>query len=276
MPDVERRVPNISTNIQHSPLGTRQSALPMKIALAGTGKTGQAIARLAVENGHEIVTRFNSSTPLLAHAGNLAGCDVVIDFSRPELAIPHIKQYCEAGIDVVMGTTGWYEQQGDVTDRVAAAGIGFVFAPNFSIGVSVLSRVLDRAAQLMNKLPAYDVAVHELHHRFKLDSPSGTALHLGNILLDNIDRKEKLAIETQHQQIPATDLHVSSQRLGHIFGHHTITFDSPYDQIVLTHDAKNRDGFAFGAIRAAEWIAGKKGTYTLDDLLNDWLEEDTP
>lgn len=248
----------------------------MKIALAGTGKTGQAIARLAMENGHDIVARFNSAAPILENRVQLAGCDTVIDFSEPRLAISHIKHYCDVGINVVMGTTGWYDQVSQVADLVSAAGIGLVYAPNFSIGVAVLSRVLGRAAQLMDKLPAYDVSVHERHHRFKLDSPSGTALHLANILLDNIDRKKQLATETQHQQIPATDLHVTSQRLGHIFGQHTITFDSPYDELVLTHDAKNRDGFAFGAIRAAEWIAGRKGAYTLDDLLNDWLEEDSP
>ncbi len=245
----------------------------MKFGLAGIGKTGQAIERLALEYGHDIGARFSSAVPVLEHPTLLAGCDVIIDFSKPARALSHIRQYCDAGVNVVMGTTGWYDQMAAVEDLVSKAGIGFVYAPNFSIGVAVLSRVLERAAQLMDKLPDYDVSVHELHHKFKLDSPSGTALHLANILLQNIDRKKQLALETQHQQIPVTDLHVTSQRLGHIFGHHTITFDSPYDQIVLTHDAKNRDGFAFGAVRAAEWITNKQGFYTLDDLLNDWLAE---
>ncbi len=258
----------------HSTLDILNSTLDMKFGLAGIGKTGQAIERLAREHGHGIGARFSSTVPVRENGDLLAGCDVVIDFSKPALALSHIRHYCDAGVNVVMGTTGWYDQMEEVADLVSGAGIGFVYAPNFSIGVAVLARVLERAARLMNRLPDYDVSVHELHHRLKLDSPSGTALHLANILLHNIDRKEQLALETQHQQIPVKDLHVTSQRLGHIFGHHTITFDSPYDQIVLTHDAKNRDGFAFGAVRAAEWISNKKGFYTLDDLLNDWFEED--
>lgn len=247
----------------------------MNFALVGTGKTGKAIERIAIESGHEVVLRFNSSSPVLdAGKAELAACDAIIDFSRPELAIAHIAYYCALDLHAVIGTTGWYDQLADVEQYVNQSQGAILYAPNFSIGIAVLSRVLTQTGKLINKLPDYDVSVHEAHHRQKLDSPSGTALHLANILLDQIDRKHHIDSETQHQQISETSLHVSSQRLGHVFGHHIVTLDSPYDQITISHNAKNRDGFAVGAVRAAEWLVGKRGLYTLDDLLSDWLNDD--
>ncbi len=248
----------------------------MKLALVGTGKTGQAVERMALEQGHEIVARFNSGRPVLDHGSkaDFGACDVVIDFSKPALALPHIEHYCNLGLNVVMGTTGWYDDLSHVEQWIGTHDCALLYAPNFSIGVAVLSRVLDLAAPLFNKLSEYDVGVHEAHHHYKLDSPGGTALHLANILLQQLDRKKQLATETQHEQIPVSSLHVTSQRLGHIFGQHTITFDSQFDQITIAHNAKNRNGFAFGAVRAAEWIAGKNGLFTLDDLLDDWLTND--
>ncbi len=245
----------------------------MNIALAGTGKTGTAIETMARELGHEVVLRFNSSNPVLGQNNQAAlrACDVVIDFSQPALALPHIQHYCESGVQIVMGTTGWYTEMATVHAALAKSNIGMLYAPNFSIGVAVLSRLIEKAAGIINKIPEYDAGVHEAHHQYKLDSPSGTALHLATILLDNIDRKTRIEPETQHHQIDAAALHVTSQRLGHIFGQHTVTFDSPYDVISISHDAKNRNGFALGALRAAEWIAGKQGLFTLDDLLDDWL-----
>lgn len=245
----------------------------MKIALAGTGNTGTAIETMARNMGHEIVVRFNSGNPVLAQQNDkiLQQCDVVIDFSQPALALPHITHYCKNNVQVVMGTTGWYTQLTQVQQLLDQHTCGLLYAPNFSIGVAVLSRLIEKAAGIIDKLPEYDIGVHEAHHLQKLDSPSGTALHLANMLVDNISRKKRIEPETQHQRIAADALHVTSQRLGHVFGRHTITFDSPYDQISISHDAKNRNGFALGALRAAEWLDGKQGLYTLDDLLNDWL-----
>ena len=248
----------------------------MKIALVGTGKTGSAIERMALDQGHDVVARFNSVQPVLIQQDDSAfkGCDVVIDFSTPTLALPHIKRYCEWNLHAVIGTTGWYDQMSYVKQWVRTSNSGLLYAPNFAIGVALLSRILKKAAALINKIPEYDIGVHEAHHKYKLDSPSGTALHLAEILLNGIDRKKSIATETQHQQIPISELHVTSQRLGQIFGQHTITFDSPFDEITIAHNAKNRDGFAFGALRASEWLIGKKGLFTLDDLLTDWLEDE--
>lgn len=245
----------------------------MNIALVGTGKTGKAIEALALAQGHSIIARFNSGNPLLGQedASVFDSCDVVIDFSAPTLALRHISYYCALQLNVVMGTTGWYEQLTDVKEMVGASGNAMLYAPNFSIGVVTLSRILEKAAQLFDKLPEYDMGLHEAHHKYKLDSPSGTALHLAQILTDHVERKTHITPDAQYEQIPATALHVSSQRVGHIFGQHTVTFDGPYDQITLAHNAKNRDGFASGALRAAAWIIGKKGLFTLEDVLNDWL-----
>lgn len=247
----------------------------MNIALVGTGKTGKAIEALALADGHTIIARFNSGNPLLHQEDGSVfdNCDVVIDFSTPALALRHISYYCARQLNVVMGTTGWYEELKQVQEMVDASNCALLYAPNFSIGVVVLSRVLQQAAQLFDKLPEYDVSLHEAHHKYKLDSPSGTALHLAHILTEQMERKTHITPDAQYKQIPATALHVSSQRIGHVFGQHTVTFDGPYDQITLAHDAKNRNGFASGAIRAAEWLNGKKGLFTLEDLLNDWLKD---
>ena len=245
----------------------------MKIALVGTGKTGQSIHRLAEENGHEIVARFSSSSPLLEATSKeaLRGADVLIDFTAPQLALSHIERYCTWQTPAVIGTTGWYDSLEQVEAWVDHYQACLLYAPNFSIGVAVTSRLIELAANLMNQLPAYDGYVHEFHHRLKVDSPSGTAIHLANKLLQGLDRKTYVVTETQHQAIHEDALHVSSTRTGHIFGQHTVGFDSPYDHITITHESKTRDSFAFGALRAAEWLIGRQGLFTLDDLLEEWL-----
>lgn len=245
----------------------------MNIALVGTGKTGQSIDRLAKENGHHVVSRFDSSNPLLdtEHVDALHNAEVIIDFTSPELAMAHMERYCTWQIPAVIGTTGWYDDLEVVQQWVHKHQASLLYAPNFSIGVAVTSRLVEFAAGLFNQLPAYDGFVHETHHRLKVDSPSGTALHLANQLLEGLDRKTHLATDAQQNAIAEDALHVSSTRAGHIFGHHVVGFDSPYDHITITHDAKSRDGFAFGALRAAEWLIGRKGLFTLDDLLAEWL-----
>lgn len=245
----------------------------MKIALVGTGKTGQAIGAMARDRGHDVVARFNSGHPFLDVDANdaLRTIDVFIDFSRPELALEHIKRYAHLNLHAVMGTTGWYSEIDQVRAWIQDKGGAVLYAPNFSIGVAIVSRLAEAAAAMIDGLPEYDVSVHEVHHRMKLDSPSGTALHLAQVLLDQLSRKNRFETETQHHAIDGDALHVSSTRTGHVIGDHTISLDSPFDLIEISHHAKNRDGFAFGALRAAEWIKGKTGLFTLDDLLADWL-----
>ncbi|MFB3132416.1 MAG: 4-hydroxy-tetrahydrodipicolinate reductase [Rhodothermales bacterium] len=241
----------------------------MKIALVGTGRMGRAVEALAFERGHGVVARFNTQYPLAAaeDVSALHGADVVIDFSLPALALGHINRYCQWNQAAVVGTTGWYEGLDQVRTWVAESETALLYAPNFSLGVALLTRALRGLVPLLERLPEYDVAVHEAHHTGKVDSPSGTALLLARVLLDGLSRKTRLETETQHQPIDPRALHVTSSRLGSVFGEHTVYLDSPFDAITLSHQAKNRRGFAFGALKAAEWLPGRHGLFTLDDLL---------
>ncbi len=244
----------------------------MKLALIGTGQMGQAVATEAADGPHEVAVRFNSDRPFLdAERSALDDVDVAIDFSLPSLAVPHLRRYCEWRLPVVMGTTGWYDALDDVQTLVQQHEASVLYAPNFSIGVAVLSRAVDHLTGLMDKLDAYDAFVHEMHHTKKADSPSGTARMLGEQLVEGLDRKDHIDPEAQHQRIDPSAVHVSSTRAGTAFGEHTIGFDSPYDRVSLRHRAKNRRGFAVGVLRAAEWLQGRTGLFTLDDMLDDWL-----
>ena len=171
----------------------------------------------------------------------------------------------------MVGTTGWYDQLSRVRTWMEKSEAAVLYAPNFSLGVALVMRALQALGPLLDRLPEYDVAVHETHHTGKVDSPSGTALLLADVLLHGLDRKTHLETETQHQPIAPEALHVTASRVGSVFGEHTVYLDSPFDRITLAHQAKNRQGFAFGALKAAEWLPGRKGLFTLDDLLADWL-----
>ncbi|PSQ53158.1 MAG: 4-hydroxy-tetrahydrodipicolinate reductase [Bacteroidetes bacterium QH_10_64_37] len=245
----------------------------MQLALIGTGQMGQAVAAEAADGPHEVTARFNSDHPFLdAERSALDDVDVAVDFSLPSLAVPHLRRCCEWHLPVVMGTTGWYDALDDVQTLVQHHEAGVLYAPNFSIGVAVLSRAVDRLTDLMDELDTYDAFVHEMHHTKKADSPSGTARMLGEQLVEGLDRKDHIDPEAQHRRIDPSAVHVSSTRAGTTFGEHTVGFDSPYDRIALRHRAKNRRGFAVGALRAAEWLQGRTGLFTLDDVLDDWLD----
>lgn len=242
----------------------------MKLALVGTGQMGTAVEALALERGHDIAGRFNSDEPLLdADASALEDVQVAIDFSLPSLAADHIERYCRWGVPAVIGTTGWYERLDAVQGWVDEYEGSILYAPNFSLGVAVLVRALRAVTPLLEELPEYDAFVHEIHHVRKLDSPSGTASMLAGILVDGLSRKTRVETETQHGRIDEDALHVTSSRAGGVFGKHTIGLDSPFDTLELIHEAKNRQGFAFGAVRAGEWLNGKKGLFTLDDFLGE-------
>lgn len=249
----------------------------MDLALVGTGQMGQTVEKVAEAQGYEIKVRFDSERPFLeADQSVLRDVDVAIDFSLPSLAVPHLRRYCEWQQPAVIGTTGWYEALDDVRQLVANHEASVLYAPNFSIGVAVLSRAVDTVAQLMDELEDYDAFVQETHHTKKVDSPSGTAEMLGEQVVSALERKEYLDPETQHQRIDPTAVHVTSTRTGTVVGKHTVGFDSSYDHLTLNHEAKSRRGFAVGALRSAEWLLGRTGLYTLDDVLRDWLSEEAP
>ena len=249
----------------------------MRIALVGTGRMGQAVEAVAAERGHAVVARFDAEAPLLDARDDsaLEGADVCVDFSVPDVALDHIHRYAFWGADAVVGTTGWTDKLETVRDWVEEGQSGLLWAPNFSLGLALVERALGGVLPLLNRLEDYDVAVHEAHHTGKLDSPSGTALRLAEVLLGGLDRKTRLEVETQHGAIEGGALHVTSQRVGHVLGEHTVTLDSEVDQIRVVHTAKSRRAFAVGAVRAAEWVAGRKGLFTLDDMIDDDIGQGT-
>jgi 4-hydroxy-tetrahydrodipicolinate reductase len=247
----------------------------MTLALVGTGRMGAAVEAVAAERGHAIVARFDADAPLLDAAGPeaLNGADAVVDFSVPAVALDQIRRYAEWGATAVVGTTGWTDRLDDVRAWVEASDAAVLWAPNFSLGVALVVRALRGMLPLLDRLDGYDAAVHEAHHTGKLDSPSGTALRLAEEIVGGLARKTHVDAETQHGAIAPDALHVTSQRVGHVFGDHTVTLDSAVDQIEIVHRAKDRRAFALGAVVAAEWLAGdgspRKGLYTLDDWIAD-------
>lgn len=242
----------------------------MKIALIGYGKMGKTIEKIAKEKGHEIsaiIDPICEGCLKEINEKNLKNVDVCIDFTHPGAAVENIRKVAMLGKNIVVGTTGWYEEMGEVKKIVSENKIGLIWSGNFSIGVNALFRIVENAARIFNNLPDYDVMGHECHHKNKADSPSGTAKMLGKILVDNIDRKKKVVYEMLDRKIAADEIHFSSTRGGSIPGTHTLLFDSPVDTIEITHTARGREGFATGAVMAAEFIKGKKGLHDIDDLM---------
>ncbi len=241
----------------------------MNIVLLGYGKTGRDCETVAVERGHTIVDRFTSSRPFtethcsLLHAQPV-GC--AIDFSVPDAAAANIRLCVRHGIPIVVGTTGWHGDLEEITSLVTGTRGSLVHASNFSIGAHVFLNIVEAAAVLINAFPDYDAAIHETHHRFKKDAPSGTARTLAEILIRHLQRKQRMQTQPGISGIAADELHVSSTRLGSVFGTHTVAFSSAADEIELTHRANNRRGFALGAVVAAEWVQGKQGVFTADDV----------
>jgi 4-hydroxy-tetrahydrodipicolinate reductase len=195
-----------------------------------------------------------------------------VDFSVPDVALTHLRRYASWPVPAVVGTTGWHEHLADVRAWLEAGGGTVLHAANFSLGVALVVRALRGMLPLADRLAEYDVAVHEAHHVRKLDSPSGTALRLADELLAGLARKTRVEGETVHGEIAPEALHVTSQRVGHAVGVHTVRFDSADDEIEITHRAASRRAFASGAVTAAEWLASsdRHGLLTLDDWLDDW------
>ena len=195
--------------------------------------------------------------------------EVVIDFTNSNAFMENLPLFAKKGVNVICGSTGWYDSEDDIKKIVKDNNIGFLYASNFSIGVHMFWNILSHATKTMNKTRDYDAMGYELHHKGKKDSPSGTAITTGKILIDNLDSKDTLITETLHRQIEDNELQFSSIRGGDVFGTHKVLFDSFADTIEISHIAKNRSGFAKGAIEAAKWIEDKKGFYTIEDFLKD-------
>jgi 4-hydroxy-tetrahydrodipicolinate reductase len=245
---------------------------PVKLALIGYGKMGKEIERLALERGMQITARVDIESPSLLIDG-VKSADVAIHFAIPGTVLSQVEQLADLGKDVVLGTTGWQNDRAKIQAHVERKGIGLVHASNFSLGMNIVYHLLREAGLLFDRFEEYDVSVHEVHHKEKLDSPSGTALTIANILLSGIGRKKEILAGSSDGKIRPEQLQVTSTRTGAVVGIHRVMFDSPADNIEVVHTAKNRTGFALGALLAAEWIRGKKGFFTMDDVLEDIIKQ---
>lgn len=242
----------------------------MKFALIGYGKMGRAVEAIALQRKHSIVridpTEVGADFKEI-NSQSLDGVDVCIDFTNAATVMESAKKVAALGKNLVIGTTGWYEKTAEMKSNVKD--IGCLWSGNFSIGMNVFFRAVRQTARMINKLPEYDAAVFEIHHNQKKDSPGGSAQITGKIILDEMQRKKKIVADRFADRKPEVDeLHVASIRCGSIPGTHTVLFDSQVDTVELKHIARGREGFGFGAVLAAEFVAGKKGFFSIDDLMN--------
>jgi 4-hydroxy-tetrahydrodipicolinate reductase len=241
--------------------------MKLRIALFGYGKMGQAVEQQAIARGHLISHRVSLANPEVAAQMNPTSTDVVIEFTEPDGALANCKSLLAAGLPVVTGTTGWESHLHEVKQMVQELEGSFMYSSNFSPGMNIMFRLNETLAKLMNAFPEYDVMLHERHHRHKKDAPGGTALHLANQLLENLDAKKKWVNAELAQRPPEADeLSLSWVRAGEITGEHEVTYVSAVDQISIRHEAFNRNGFALGAVLAAEWLHGKRGFYHFSEV----------
>lgn len=238
----------------------------MKIALIGYGKMGHEIEKIARERGHEIVCTIDMGEEKKFGSSEFKSAEVAIEFTSPESALHNYRRAFAAGVPVVSGTTGWLAHLDEIKEACEKNGRTFFYASNFSLGVNIFFALNNYLAKLMNRYPDYDVRMEETHHIHKLDAPSGTAITLAEGILANSDRKEGWTLGDN----AANDdmLRIDAFREGEVPGIHSVIYESDADTIRITHDAKNRKGFALGAVLAAEFTRGKKGFLTMEDLLD--------
>jgi len=246
----------------------------MKIALLGYGKMGKIIEKIATDRKHEIVLKITSSNADDLTAENLQKADVVIEFSTPSTVRLNITKCLEAGVPVVVGTTGWYGSIDEIKALCDQRNGAVLYGTNFSVGVNVFFHINKALARLMNNYPYYDVQVEEIHHTQKLDSPSGTAITIAQGIIENTDTKSNWTNVLVSDDNKADDtvkpdeLLIESYRMDSVPGTHTVIYDSEVDSIEFKHTAHNRNGFALGAVLAAEWLQNKQGFYSVNDMFN--------
>lgn len=236
----------------------------MKIALLGYGKMGHAIEEIAVKNGHEIVLKINIDNIDDMTLLNLQKADVAIEFTGPESAVDNLKKCFEAGVPVVCGSTGWLSQWDEIETLCLEAQGGLLYASNFSIGVNLFFELNRYLGRLMKDYSEYDVKMEEIHHTQKKDAPSGTAITLAEQILQQIDSKNKWVNKPSENK---AELEIISERIDPAPGTHKIKYTSAIDDIEIIHTAHNRVGFAGGAVRAAEYLQGKKGIFNMKNVL---------
>lgn len=258
----------------------------MKIALVGYGKMGHMIETAALKCGHEIVCTVDlfaedagcitGDSGEMVRAIKNSGAEGIIEFSHPASVMQNITALIPARIPLVVGTTGWKDNLPAITEQVALNKTALLHAANFSVGVNLFYRIVAEAARLVSEFDAYDAGLFEAHHNQKADSPSGTALDIARRVMENMPNKKRLVTNSADHKPEPDELHLGSVRVGSVPGTHTVCFDSAADTIELTHTARNREGFALGAVRALEWLAApdqegkdRVGVFTMDDVFKE-------
>lgn len=236
----------------------------MKIAILGYGRMGKAIEILAKERGHDVVAIIDNENEW--HTTDLSAADVAIDFSQPHCAVDNIGKCFNSHLPIVVGTTGWYDSLQEIIDRCNQQGQTLFVASNFSIGMNMMFELNQRLAKMMKGRTEYTASITETHHIHKLDAPSGTAITLAKDIIENNDDFHNWELTTTTNP-SAGILPITSIRQGEVPGIHEVVYDSPIDTITIRHEAKNRQGLAMGAILAAEYVIGRKGYFTMHDLI---------
>lgn len=236
----------------------------MNIALIGYGKMGKAIEEIALQHGHTIVLKIDIDNADQFTKANLAKADVAIEFTGPHSAYDNVKKLMEYGAAAVCGSTGWLDKLPEIHDDCKKYNAAFLYASNFSVGVNIFFEVNKRLAALMKDHEDYEIQLTEIHHTEKKDAPSGTAITLAEQVLENIPRKKKWA---NHISDNPEDLEILSERIDPAAGTHKVKYSSGIDDIEIIHTAHTRKGFALGAVLAAEFLAGRKGIYSMKDVL---------
>lgn len=232
----------------------------MKIALLGYGKMGQEIEKIATARGHEVILRKTENN----NFDGLKNADVAIDFSVPKAAITNISAAINDNVPVVSGTTGWLDDYDAITELCQNKNSAFLYASNFSLGVNIFFELNKKLAQLINQTDGYRVEVEEIHHTQKLDAPSGTAITLTQDIIANTHYNNWVLMP---DEVTENDIPITAKRIEKAPGTHSITYTSEVDKISIEHEAFSRQGFALGAVIAAEWLIGKKGVFSMKDVL---------
>lgn len=247
----------------------------MNLLIVGYGRMGKEIEQIALNRGHKIVATVDKMEGVGSHTEVteelLNKSDAVIEFALPEGIDKNCELYAKCQTPVVIGTTGWDSKREEKRELFEKANATALWGSNFSIGAHIMFKLTEKAAKLINSVPDYDIMVTEYHHKFKKDSPSGTAITIAEKIINNCDRKTEIMPEKLDRQIEEQELHVASVRGGNIPGIHTVTMDSLADTVEITHNARNRGGFALGAVLASEWLKDKKGFFRVEDFIDQTL-----
>jgi 4-hydroxy-tetrahydrodipicolinate reductase len=244
----------------------------MKIALLGYGKMGKIIEKIATDRKHEIVLKIDFDNQHELTVENLQKADVAIEFTTPSSVISNINHCFEAGVPIVVGTTGWYDQLEEIKELCENKDNSLLYATNFSVGVNIFFHINKLLAKVMNNYPYYEVQVEEIHHTQKLDSPSGTGITIAEGIIENLDAKKGWANvlvadgKDNDDNVKNDELMIESYRMDSVPGTHTVIYDSEVDSIEFKHTAHNRNGFALGAVLAAEWLKDNKGFHSVNDM----------